>query len=569
MTLDLGAALRQTTATSYSQDEVDRLLAGRLRMQPHPEWQLPEEPTWREDPFEDRNWRFQFHMLRWLEPLRRAASKGNDAAYRMWLRWVLDWVEKNPPSAPRTDWAWTDMSDGIRVQQLCSAAPMIADRAPELLPWLESTIRVHADHLADPANMGNANHALHQQESLFVCGRVLQDEELERLASSRMSALLKEQYDEQGMNAEGATAYHYNNYLWWERALGRFDLEGIHRPDGADRHLHAPEEIAHATKPDGLLVPIGDTDEQSPKLIQSPFVEYVTTGGRSGSAPRDTAKVYDAGYVFARSGWGDTRRSYADQTFYTLRFGPARRVHGHPDGTSLTYSSHGVNWLTDLGKYQYGRSVPRDHFASREGHSVLSIDGRAAFNDAYVELVDHSLFSLAHQFFLEDNSYNGVEITRRVIYSTRGEYLVIIDKARSRRRLVASQRWQLGPDVDATIDDHEVNLTAADRHATLWFDDTITGIRSVRAQDDPFDGYVSTGWKRMTPATAVIATCEGTSVEFLTVLGAGTVTAPSVTTVAVPKPGCRALDIDFGSSIERILISPTAVSFPRVHHATR
>src|SRR5699024_5883282 len=126
MTLDLNAARRQTLATSYRKEDVDRLLAGKLLMPPHPEWTLPERVTWQEDPFQDRNWLFQFHMLRWLEPLRRAASRGDDAAFEMWLRWVEDWVTNNPVSNPVTEWAWTDMSDGIRALQFCQAAPMIA-----------------------------------------------------------------------------------------------------------------------------------------------------------------------------------------------------------------------------------------------------------------------------------------------------------------------------------------------------------------------------------------------------------------------------------------------------------
>ncbi|MFC0675719.1 heparinase II/III domain-containing protein [Brachybacterium hainanense] len=562
MSLDLQAAVRQTLSSSVNPKEVEKLLQGRLHMSPHPEWQLPERPTWREDPFEDRNWRFQYHMLRWLEPLRRAAALGDDSAFEMWLRWVQDWVAKNPPSAPTTPWAWTDMSDGIRAQQLCSASPMIAERTPELMGWLEATIRMHAEHLADPTNMGNANHALHQQESLFVCGRVLQDEALWQLASRRMSGLLREQYDEQGMNAEGATAYHYNNFLWWERALRRFDLEGLDRPAGADRHLHAPEGIAHATKPDGTLVPIGDTDVQDPKRIENPFIEYVTSNGGRGTAPRDLVKVYDAGYVFGRSGWGDTRRPFQDHTFYSLRFGPARRVHGHPDGTSLTYSSRGVNWVVDPGKFQYGHSTPRDHFASRAAHSLLSIDGRTAFKDSFVDLVRHGLYSRAHEFVLSDLSYEGIELTRRVIFSTRGEYLVVIDHATSRRRITGLQRWQLGTEVEAQIDDHTVSLVAKGHRATLWFDGTPTEVTTVRAQDDPFDGYVSTGWKKMAPATAVVAERRGTRLEFLTVLAAGGRAAPIVQEIPIATPGTRALDITTHGVRERMIISPTAVSFP-------
>ena len=65
----------------------------------------------------------------------------------------------------------------------------------------------------------------------------------------------------QGVNAEGAIAYHYTNRLWWEKHV---QVDSTSRAylvrQGPRRHLSAPEEIAHATRPDGHMVSIGDTD---------------------------------------------------------------------------------------------------------------------------------------------------------------------------------------------------------------------------------------------------------------------------------------------------------------------
>lgn len=556
MSLDLDAAVRQTLATSFRPEEVESLLQGRLTMAPHPEWTLPAEPTWREDPFHDRNWCFQFHMLRWLEPLRRAAAKGDDAAYAMWLTWVRDWVEKNPPASPRSKWAWTDMSDGIRAQQLCMAAPMVSERSPDLLGWLEQAIRTHADHLVDPRNMGNANHALHQQESLFIVGRVLGEDHLTTLALTRMGDLLREQYDEQGVNAEGAIAYHYNNYLWWERTLERIDIEGMERPEGASRHHAAPEEIAHATRPDGTLVTIGDTDPMSPAAIASEFIAHATSDGSAGKPPADTARVYESGYVFGRSGWGDSERPFSQQTFYSLRFGPSGTVHGHPDGTSVTFSAAGTNWVVDPGKYQYGSSVPRDHFFSRAAHSLVAIEGKRPRRGARVDLVRADLGPDFHDLLVADHSFRGIALTRRLLYSVHGEYLVVIDDvaAQGRTRVSAVQRWQLGPDVHAEVRDGCVQLDADDRLGTLCFLGAPVTIETVRGSEDPFDGWVSTGWKKKTPATAVSATQKGTRLRFVTVLAVGTGTRPSTEALHLHEERV-VLKVDTGAVSEQVRIT--------------
>lgn len=526
--LDLWASRRQTFQVSVDRTEVSRLLARRLKMAPHPEWALPREPTWQEDPFSDRNWCFQYHSLRWLEPLRRAAVKRDAAALEMWLHYMRDWVAKNPRRKPASDWAWVDMADGLRAQQLCLAAPLVWRRANEHLPWIEAAIRDHAEHLADPRNMGNANHALHQQESLFLCGRVLREEKYWQLASDRMGALLREQYDEQGMNAEGATAYHHNNFIWWERALRRFDVEQLSRPDGAERHLHAPEQIAHATRPDGTLVSIGDTDILRPSKVDSSFTDYVTTDGAQGEAPATAVAVYDAGYVFARSGWGDVKRPYSAQTYYTLRFGRARRVHGHSDGTSLTYSSGLVNWVVDPGKYEYGNSIPRHHFVSRAGHSLLVIEGRKVFRDSYTDLTYQHVGDRHHEFRLEDLSVPRVGLTRRVVYSTRGEYLVVIDEAVSKKQITGVQRWQLGADIESRLTDGAAHLSVGEERAILWFDEAPLELTSVRGREEPFEGFVSMGWRKLSPATAVLARRSGTALRFVTVLAAGAGSMPFV-----------------------------------------
>src|SRR5699024_576806 len=150
MALDFSVAARQAFGTSVSEPAVRKLLSGRLAMRPHPEWTLPPEIDWAADPFQDVNWRSQYHMLRWLDPLRRAAAKGDDAAFSMWLRYVRDWVRSNPRDDPAHEWVWSDMVDGIRAIQLCLAAPLVRDKSPEDLGWLEQTIVDHAEFMADP-----------------------------------------------------------------------------------------------------------------------------------------------------------------------------------------------------------------------------------------------------------------------------------------------------------------------------------------------------------------------------------------------------------------------------------
>ena len=561
MTVDFTVADRQMFGTSYSQDRVDSLVAGMLEMPPHPVWHLPDEIDWAVDPFADANWMSQLHMLRWLDPLRRAAIGGDTVALDLWRRHVSGWVRDNPREAPASPWAWSDMVEATRAIQLCLTSTVLRDRSPADLDWLIPSVQEHAEHLADPANLGRANHALHQHEALFVCGRFLRRPDLVDQAVAQIHGLLSQEYDEQGVNREGATAYHSNNYIWWNRVLRRLDAEGIPRHEAASRLQLAPEELAHATRPDGTLVTIGDTDRASVRAIRTPMTTYVTTGGTDGEPPEDLVKIYDAGYVFARSGWGETEREFDEETFFSVSFGRSDRVHGHPDGGSLTYSADRVNWLVDPGKFQYGASVPRRHFLSRGAHSLVSIDGRKPRLGATVRLVDRRVSARAYDLLFNDDSFEGVELTRRVIYSVSGEYVVVVDRVSSDVECVATSRWQLGPQVEATVRRQTVALTSGERRATLHFTGTAAKIETVVGQQEPFDGWVATEWKRKVPAPVVMATKSGRTFRFITSIVPGAGGSATVENIPVPGPDL-CLRVKNGRVSEYLLIQPDGVSFP-------
>lgn len=561
MTLDLTVSSRQALDGSYNERTVDTLLQGALTMPPHLVRALPGGIDWAASPFTDLDRQDQHHMLPWLDPLRRAAQRGDDAAFDMWIRYVRDWVRSDPRESPTGAGSWRDGVEAARAIQLCLAAALVSERSPEDLPWLEQSIRDHAELLADSGDLGTADHALAQHEALLVCGRILQDEHLTQLAISRFEGFLHEAYDAQGVTGDGGVARLRDNYLRYERALERFDAEGMPRPSAAGRHALAPEVIAHMTRPDGTFVAIGDTYSGSPRDVGSPLTDYVSSGGAEGEPPDDLLKVLDRGYLFARSGWGETEKNLDEETFLSVSFGPADRVHGHPDGGSLTFSAETVNWLVDPGTCQDGGLIPREHLESRASHNLVSIEGRAPRTDARVTLDRQHLTDRSYDFLFSDDSYDGVTLTRRLIYSTGGDYLVVIDHVRSPQECTASQRWQLGPEVESTVSRHRVELTSGDRRAVICFAGTATALSQVRGQASPFDGWVAAGGRTATEATAVRATKSGTNFRFITIIAAGKDSHPTARTVPVSVPGF-CLEVSTGRVTEHIIVGKDSVSFP-------
>ncbi len=364
------------SALSSDALEAAALLRGELTLKPHRLWRLPDTIKWNENPFGEVNWVAQFHMLRWLDPLRRRADKGDAAGVDLWVAVVTSWVEANPPGRGRATYSWGDMVEAVRAMIMCFGLPMLTEHRPDAVPAVLASIEQHGRWLEDEKHIRIGNHALQQHQGLLVIGAVLERDDWVELAIKRMTTMLMSAYDEEGVNEEGAVQYHQINYSWWNLSKRRVEIVRGAAPPEFNRIERAPLAMAHATRPDGTYELIGDTEVFSPRGIPHPAVAYVSSDGQDGTPPPERVEVYRGGYVFGRSGWGGTGRPFSETTFYSLRFGPQNRIHGHVNGGSLTLFHRGTPVLVDGGKYAYDAVDPfRAHVLSRAAHNSVLIEG--------------------------------------------------------------------------------------------------------------------------------------------------------------------------------------------------
>jgi hypothetical protein len=135
-----------------------------------------------------------------------------------------------------------------------------------------------------------------------------------------------------------------------------------------------PDFLAMATQPNGDLAQIGDTYLIRPRDRPGTPLQYAYSMGKAGKMPTQRVAVYQAGYVFGRSGWG-TARTFGDQSFYSLRFGPGTQIHGHADHMGLTYYARGRNLIIDAGHFGYADTAYRAYLLSPEAASDLVMPG--------------------------------------------------------------------------------------------------------------------------------------------------------------------------------------------------
>ncbi len=169
---------------------------------------------------------------------------------------------------------------------------------------------------------------------------------------------------------------------------------------------------------------------------------------RPATSPRGDALVAvypQAGYVFGRSGWTPAA------SFYSLRFGPGREIHGHDDHLGVTYYARGRDLIVDAGHYGYAATPYRSWLQSPEAASTLVLPGVPFSAGAATALVADRIGRYGQFYELYDTAFGGDPRYRSVYVSQRPDLMLVFDRAQGGSATSAySQLWHLGPTLQVT-----------------------------------------------------------------------------------------------------------------------
>ena len=235
---------------------------------------------------------------------------------------------------------------------------------------------------------------------------------------------------------------------------------------------------------------------------------------------------YGAGFLFARTGWG-AQREPRDETFLSLRFGPAPRFHGHSDGGSITLYSRGAPLVIDPGLYTYNPSSTwRTWFKGRRAHNVVAVDGLRWRSSPTALLTQTTSPSLVFAR-VRSAAAPGVAHVRSVVFSRALGYVLVDDRLSSTSRHVYRQMWHLVQDAAPTIAGRTIRTHRERGNLLIRQLAAIRSVRVVKGSVSPIQGWVSNRYGSKAPAPVVETTVAGTTGRFLTLLvsGAGAPTA--------------------------------------------
>lgn len=469
-------------------------------------------------------WRFFYHSLAWIVPLRRKVKTDSKYSHK-YLEIVLGWLHKYgmPPTPLPTqkdpgDYTWYDMSTAWRTMIIIGAVSMVgADK--DLLAHLETHTRVLANN-DYYAKVGN--HALHQNFALISSSLILNRLDYFELALQRIDSLRAISIDSDGVSLEGAVGYHLFNIDWWLSMSSQLDV--INDLVEQSVSIHVPDMrpfLYYSVAPDGKIVPLGDSVmsrgiyrnviHEYPvdfvKYIESdPHLLYVLSKGAEGEPLKNTMRVFKDGFWFSRGGRFGINPD--QQSHVSLKFGPglSDRVHVHDDAGSITFYPNGSRLIEDSCLYGYYGGEKREFVKSNRAHNGIVVQDRKYYRSAISSLDFSSSSDDVDQAEVSVLSIEKTRWTRIVAHAFKSGLLYVQDHVVS-NGAPFQQIFNLGDDFKVVrVSPGRADVQSSDGSRAVFFwlaEDTHIGV--VRGAELPLMGWRSTFEGEIHPIDTVTA----------------------------------------------------------------
>ncbi|WUJ73349.1 heparinase II/III-family protein [Kribbella soli] len=480
--------------------------------------------NWRINPDKNPSWYMWLHSLRWLGQGINAGAKGDKRALQRVSNIARDWVNDNPYSWKSDVGAYESTMHRTNVliclrQAVLSGLHVV--KLPLTYTWLDDALMEHAWFLQKNYS-GDWNHGTDESLALFGIGCTLQRNDLKKIASDRLTSAIKTSIDTQGSTNEQSTAYAQFNYALWGRAID------VLRKCGVDpgttiiaRRRELAKWLALATNSLGNLPQLGDSEVVRTVPVPGTVLEYAGTLGQQGIRPTQRVGIFDAGYIFGRTGWGE-KRPFTQESTYSIRFGPSQKLHGHNDHTSITYTSHGRDILIDGGHAGYKIDDWRFWAKSQFAHNELTV--KSATGHPETRLTRSSIGATSEFYELHDSPGAGIDRTRDVLVLKDPDLMVVLDRGTSSSDEDYSTLWHLPSDQKVVVsgNDRAVAAKPGDRVKTtllqIPFQQQTTPIEVVSGSQDPIQGWHYKTIDKRVAAPVVKFNRSGNSAKILSVI---------------------------------------------------
>lgn len=420
-----------------------------------PYWPLALPLNWNADPFKDRNWRFQLHAWRMIDPLVFAWLETGEKQYiELAFSIIDDWRLFHVERAASSAYGWYDMSVGIRAMKLAflidrglrGEYELNARRRAVVLELAE----LHVRKLLEPDFLASGNHGLFQLHGLVAlcetvpflrsCPGALD------YAEAQWQKLLSRQFSSEGIHLEHSPSYHLFIADTVRGMLRSGWYENFEQVQQLMRKVEANK--IWMLNPDKKVIAIGDSTTTPINLRFPPGDDTCVDASVYQSRCYLLKAFPTSGYAMVRSDWAVATDS-SSMLFFMASFHSG--LHKHADDLSFELFEFGEPLLTDTGKSSYEYDAWRNFAVSTRAHNALEIDGRSSStltDDAYGSALRNA--ARRRNTFLLDGKVQHAALNvaqRRQIFYTPRLWLLVVDQLTGGAPTTATQWFHFAPSV--------------------------------------------------------------------------------------------------------------------------
>ena len=480
-----------------------------------PDWDTSLPIDWSADPFKDINWQYHLHSWRSMDYWLYEYRQDGDAAHMLApVQIALDWHRFHIEEERKSAFQWYDHSTGVRASRLAFLLDLILSDQIEVsdadLDRLMTLADLHAEKLMEPSFLNTRNHGLFQMVGLDALCSVTSWREAcqgaRPYAREAFVKLVESWYSEEGVHIENSPTYHG----WVTRRIrGLGAIERFQKPEVEEMLERADTLAPWLTYPDGRWVPVGDSHGTGPQLDGPVEPDCLPNSGGCW-AVRDLTR---SGYAIVRS------LPEADDDTHSMLFVvnmPPYTGHKHSDDLSFVLTEGGRDIFVDSGRYGYNFDDSRTYVISARAHNIPSLVDRL-ISPTNIDPANSGLDPIAidgDRFVIRGVADRpGLFLHERVFSYVPGTLLTIEDRLNNRTDSSWQSNLHLAPDLTPEISEAGFVVRAGDLTIRAEFSGDGCKISAARGETEPHQGWVSTGYLEMTPATVVIATCPADLVE--------------------------------------------------------
>jgi hypothetical protein len=543
---------------------------------------LPGGPSWTEDPYKQKYWRFYFYSLRATSSLLWAYYHTGRSDYRDKLLEILrSYVEHDAARNAREVHGMDDPhAMSYRAMVLVNTYAKLnrsGDLPADLRPGLLQSIRKIANQLSDPRNFqGTYNHGFTEAIALLLAGENFPDLKgsagWASLARQRIAGLLDFAVDSDGVEKEKSPFYHFYVFdimLQTEQWAEHNDIELPRRFSARiDEMTRYATEVIY---PNGHIPLKGASLELRPArsisrygdvIKKFPEFAFALTAGESGRPPSKRAAIFPvSGQSILRSPV-DPQQPYTDNTQLLMDVGPLVSDHSHEEALAFTYYSHGRELLPDSGLNTYAFGTARDFFHGTSAHNTITVDGRDQDGGPVRAGLTTTGPTWAYQSGVAE-VYRGVTHRRSVVLLAR-DVVLVVDNVTSNRSHEYEQLWHMFEGARVLADSGKAQAFNEFDNPALTIvqssTETESTLRSHYGEKSPMQGWISTKYGEARPNHVLGYVKKGSTAQYFTLITSGQYAGQTATVSGTGGAGDLTADVCVGSFAAHVQIGKQAAA---------